>query len=263
VSEQVPDAADGAEHAPSRRAPDDGPPPRPALTTEPPQTSPADEPGAANGASAADVTAAADDPTPRAAGVAREAGKRSESGHPDARRKRRADRSKPPIARERPGGSWPMPDRSLIATVLGVHPAVAVGVAAVLTAVGVTADLLRMGTLGIAFTVCYLTGCVLATAWVRRSGLFWPMVAPPLLMAIAVPVVVLVASTPRPEAGVAGRLLVIAAPLVNGFPIMAWTTGLVLALGVFRLAVQRINAPPRGRAAARAEGRRSTSPRRS
>ena len=57
-------------------------------------------------------------------------------------------------------------------------------------------DLLRVGTLSTAFTVCYLTGCVLATAWVRRSGLFWPMVAPPLLMAVAVPVVVLVAGTP-------------------------------------------------------------------
>ena len=164
------------------------------------------------------------------------------------------------IARERPGGPWPMPERSLMATVLGVHPAAAVGVAAALTAVGVAVDLLRTGTLSTAFTVCYLTGCVLATAWVRRSALFWPMVAPPLLMAVAVPVVVLVAGTPRPGAGVARRLLVIGAPLVNGFPIMAWTTGVVLALGVFRLVTQRINPRSRGRAAARGEGRTSTSP---
>ena len=153
-----------------------------------------------------------------------------------------------------------MPERSLMATVLGVHPAAAVGVAAALTAVGVAVDLLRAGTLSTAFTVCYLTGCVLATAWVRRSGMFWPMVAPPLLMAVAVPVVVLVAGTPRPGAGVARRLLVIGAPLVNGFPIMAWTTGVVLALGVFRLVTQRINPRSRGPAAARGEGRTSTSP---
>jgi hypothetical protein len=164
------------------------------------------------------------------------------------------------VTRERPGGPWPMPERSLIATVLGVHPAAAVGVAAALTAVGVTVDLLRVGTLSTAFTVCYLTGCVLATAWVRRSGVFWPMVAPPLLMAIAVPVVVLVAGTPRPGAGIAQRLLVIGAPLVNGFPRRAWTTGLVLALGVFRLVTQRVNPRPRGQAAARAGGRTSTSP---
>jgi hypothetical protein len=153
-----------------------------------------------------------------------------------------------------------MPERSLMATVLGVHPATAVGVAAAFTAVGVAIDLLRTGTLGTAFTVCYLAGCVLATAWVRRSGLFWPMVAPPLLMALAVPVVVLVAGTPRPGAGIAQRLLVVGAPLVNGFPMMVWTTGLVLALGVFRLVTQRVN-PARG--AARGEGRTSTSPRRS
>jgi hypothetical protein len=147
-----------------------------------------------------------------------------------------------------------------MATVLGVNPAIAVGVAAALTAVGVAIDLLRVGTLGTAFTICYLTGCVLATAWVRRSGVFWPMVAPPLLMALAVPVVVLVAGTPRPGAGIAQRLLVIGAPLVNGFPMMAWTSGLVLALGLFRLVTQREHP---GRGAARAGGRTSASPRRS
>ena len=163
------------------------------------------------------------------------------------------------VERERPGGPWPMPDRSLMATVLGINPALAVGVAAALTAVGVAIDLWRVGTLSTVFTVCYLTGCVLATAWVRRSGVFWPMVAPPLLMALAVPVVVLVAGTPRPGAGIAQRLLVIGAPLVNGFPMMAWTSGLVLALGLFRLVTQREH----GRGAARAGGRTSASPRRS
>ena len=163
------------------------------------------------------------------------------------------------VERERPGGPWPMPDRSLMATVLGINPALAVGVAAALTAVGVAIDLWRVGTLSTVFTICYLTGCVLATAWVRRSGVFWPMVAPPLLMAVAVPVVVLVAGTPRPGAGIAQRLLVIGAPLVNGFPMMAWTSGLVLALGLFRLVTQRQH----GRGAARAGGRTSASPRRS
>ena len=159
-----------------------------------------------------------------------------------------------------PGGAWPMAERSLMAGVLGVAPLAAVGVAAGLTAIGVAVDLLRTGTLGTVFTVCDLTGCVLAAAWVRRSGVFWPMVTPPLLMAAAVPAVVLLAGTQKPGAGVAQRLLVIGAPLVNGFPIMAWTTALVLVLGVFRLVTQRI---ARGTAAARAGGRTSASPRRS
>ena len=156
-----------------------------------------------------------------------------------------------------------MPDRSLIATVLGVPPLAAVGLGAVLTAIGVTVDLIRAGTLGVVFTVCYVVGCVLAVAWVRRSGVFWPMVQPPLLLAVAVPAVVLLAGTPKPGAGVAERLLVIGAPLVNSFPTMAWTTGVVVALGVFRLVTQREKVSPSGRDAARGAARTSRSPRRS
>lgn len=164
-----------------------------------------------------------------------------------------------------------MTDRSLIPSVLGMPPLVAVGIAAVLTAIGVLVDLTRSGTLGTVFTVCFVVGCVLAVAWVRRSGLFGPMVAPPLLLAVAVPVVVLLAGTPKPGAGIAERLLVIGAPLVNSFPTMAWVTGIVLAVGVFRLAVQRRPAergpvsprPGSARDAARGEARRSGSPRRS
>ncbi len=154
-----------------------------------------------------------------------------------------------------------MPDRSVIATVLGVPPLAAVGVAAVLTAIGVLVDLLRAGTLGVVFTICYVVGCVLAVAWVRRSGLFAPMVQPPLLLAVAVPVVVLLAGSPKPGAGVAERLLVIGAPLVNSFPTMAWTTGIVVAIGVARLVVQREKISPSGRDAARGATRTSRSPR--
>jgi hypothetical protein len=150
------------------------------------------------------------------------------------------------VVPERSGGRWPVAERSVIATVLGVPPLAAVALAAVLTAIGVGVDLVRAGTLGAVFTVCYVVGCVLAVAWVRRSGLFWPMVAPPLLLAVAVPAVVLLAGTPKPGAGVAERLLVIGAPLVNSFPTMAWTTGIVVAVGVVRLVVQRERINPSG-----------------
>ena len=174
----------------------------------------------------------------------------------------------PPPERERSasGGHWPMADRSIIPSVLGVPPLAAVGLAAVLTAIGVLVDLTRSGTLGTVLTVCFVVGCVLAVAWVRRSGLFGPMVQPPLLLAVAVPVVVLIAGSPKPGAGIAERLLVIGAPLVNSFPTMAWVTGIVVAVGAFRLLVQRerISARPgSGRDAARGEARRSGSPRRS
>ncbi len=168
-----------------------------------------------------------------------------------------------------PGGRWPVAERSMIATVLGVSPLLGVAVAGGLTVLGVVIDLLRIGTLGTPFTICYLSGCVLAVAWVRRRGLFGPMVQPPLLLAVAVPVVVLLAGSPRPGTGISERLLTIGAPLVNSFPTMAWTTAAVLALGTGRLLVQRdaVEAarPPggrravsgrRGRDAARAEARK-------
>jgi hypothetical protein len=171
------------------------------------------------------------------------------------------------------GGRWPVPERSVLATVLGVSPVVAVGLAAGLTALGVFADLARIGTLGTVFTVCYVGSCVLAVTWVRRRSLFGPVVQPPLLPAVAVPVVVLLAGPPRPGSGISERLLTIGAPLVNSFPTMAWTTAAVLALGTGRLLAQRAERPPateegpvsapRGRDAARGAARRSASPRRS
>lgn len=166
-----------------------------------------------------------------------------------------------------PGGRWPVEERSILATVLGVSPLVAVLVAAVATTAGVAVDLTRIGTLGTPFTVFYLAGCVLATAWVRRRSLFWPVVAPPLLLALAVPVVVLVAGDPRPGTGISERLLTIGAPLVNAFPVMAWTTGAVIAVATGRVLVQRAAveaARPvsgrRARGAARGAGRTSASP---
>lgn len=177
-----------------------------------------------------------------------------------------------------------MAERSVVATVPGVRPIAAVGLAAALTAVGVVVDLTRIGSLGTAFTICHIAGCVLAVAWVRRDGLFGPMVQPPLLVAAAVPTVVLLAGDPRPGQGVAERLLVIGAPLVNAFPIMAWATGSVLVVGVVRMLLQRpVEAPEppparkakpepaakpvserrSGRDAARGAGRTSGSPRRS
>ncbi|WP_214364282.1 DUF6542 domain-containing protein [Pseudonocardia sp. H11422] len=127
----------------------------------------------------------------------------------------------------------------MLNTVLGVPPVAAVGVGLGFTALGVLIDILRLGTLGVIFQICYFAGCVLAMAWVRRRNLFGPMVQPPLLIAIAVPTVVLLVGTPGPGAGITEKLLVIGAPLINGFPTMAVTTGVVVAIGVARILLQR------------------------
>jgi hypothetical protein len=179
---------------------------------------------------------------------ARTGGRPTGSDGPAKARKparRTSTRPEKPAPRERPepergtGGRWPMADRSVLPTVLGLPPIAAVGLAAALTAIGVLVDLTRIGNLSTVFTVCHISGCVLAVIWVRRSGLFGPMVQPPLLVAAAVPVVVLMAGSPRPGQGVAEQLLIIGAPLVNAFPVMAWTTGIVLVLGLLRVVLQR------------------------
>lgn len=183
----------------------------------------------------------------------------------------RFTRQRSPVRRATAG--WPIPERSLHSAVLGIPPAAAIGLAAGFTTLGVLMDILRIGTVGGIFTSCYFAGCVLAVCWVRRRGIFGPMVQPPLLLAVAVPAVVLLAAPPRPGTGIAERLLLIGAPLVNAFPTMAVTTGTVLAVGAARVLLQRPDpegrvgtagrspvSARRGPDAARAEGRRSTSP---
>jgi hypothetical protein len=176
-----------------------------------------------------------------------------------------------------PADAWTTAERSIVPSVLGLSSVVAVAIAAGLTALGVLVDLVRQGTLGFVFTVLYIAGCVLAVAWVRRDSLFGPMVEPPLLLAVAVPAVVLLAGDPKPGTGMAERLLQIGAPLVNAFPTMAGTTAFVLVVGLFRLATQKIRRTPSldkkparesasitpERAATRGGARRPTSPRRS
>jgi hypothetical protein len=191
-------------------------------------------PGSKAGTRVADV----DEPdrAGKAAGTAPR--KSSAARKPAAESIAKPGRDRPEPARA-PGGRWPIAERSLLPSVLGVPPIAAVGLAAALTAIGVFVDLTWVGNLSTVFTVCHIAGCVLAVAWVRRSGLFGPMVQPPLLVAAAVPVVVLLAGSPRPGQGVAEQLLVIGAPLVNAFPVMATTTGIVLALGLLRVALQR------------------------
>lgn len=191
----------------------------------------------------------------------------------------------------RSSGGWPVTERSALATVLGIPPLAAVALAVVLTALGVFVDVLRIGTLGVIFGITYVVGCVLAVGWVRRRNLFGPMVQPPLLVVVLVPAIVLLVGDTGP--GLTETVLMVGAPLVNGFPIMAVATGLTLLIGLLRLIVQRTgphdavsrlgrlgvrgrdrdlpepaeDEPPvsarRGSGAARGAGRRSGSPRRS
>ncbi|WP_224389320.1 DUF6542 domain-containing protein [Pseudonocardia sp. ICBG1293] len=132
-----------------------------------------------------------------------------------------------------------MRERSLLPPVLGIPPLAAAGLAVGATALGVLVDLLRIGTVGRVFEVCYLLGCVLAVSWVRRRGLFLPAVQPPLLLAVVVPLVAMLIGAPS-GGGAAQSLLMAGAPLINAFPAMAVTTLVVLLLAGLRALRQRL-----------------------
>jgi hypothetical protein len=108
-----------------------------------------------------------------------------------------------------------------------------------LAALGVFVDMQRLNRLGVIFQICYFLGCVLAVVIVQRKGLFGPMVQPPLILAVAVPSVVLSAGSLPTGGGMIATALAVGTPLINGFPTMAITTGFTLVIGTLRLITQR------------------------
>jgi len=130
-----------------------------------------------------------------------------------------------------------LPDRT------GIPWWAAVLCALALAATGVFADMERLNRLGIVFQACYFLGCLLAVVVVQRKGLFAPMVQPPLILAMTVPGVVLAAGSPPKGGGMIATALSVGTPLISGFPTMAITTGITVAIGIFRLIIQRRPAP--------------------
>jgi hypothetical protein len=65
------------------------------------------------------------------------------------------------------------------------------------------------------------------------------MIAPPLILAVAVSGVVWATGTTPTGGGLVATALTVGTPLINGFPTMAITTGFTVAIGVFRLFLQR------------------------
>jgi hypothetical protein len=136
--------------------------------------------------------------------------------------------------------SWPVYERSILGGVLGLPGYAAILIALGFTGLGVFIDLTRISGLGTIFKGCYFVGCVLAVCWVKRRALFGPMVQPPLLLALAVPAVVLASGdNDTGSSGLTDHLLSIGTPLVNGFPTMAVATAFAVAIGICRYVLQR------------------------
>lgn len=133
----------------------------------------------------------------------------------------------------------PLGDRSVVATKHGIPWWGAVLGAFAMTGVGIAIDLALGDTLTSIFLVFYAVGCVGAVLAVAHRGIFAAMVQPPLILAIAVPLVVRALGTNSSGGGLRDEVITMALPLVNGFPTMALTTLATVALGVARIVIQR------------------------
>lgn len=111
-------------------------------------------------------------------------------------------------------------------------------------AIGTFADIERLNRLGIVFQACYFLGCLLAVLVVRRKGLFGPMVAPPLILVVAVPGIVLAVGSPPTGGGMVATALAVGTLVIDSFPTMAITTGCTLVIGIFRLITQHRRSSP-------------------
>lgn len=107
-----------------------------------------------------------------------------------------------------------------------------------LSLVGAVVDMQLEKQLSLVFDGAYFIGCVGAVALVRRRNLFGPMVQSPLILAVVVPATVVMTSG-LGSGGKSAKLLALATPMLNAFPLMAITAGAVVLIGGIRYAVQR------------------------
>ncbi len=123
-----------------------------------------------------------------------------------------------------------------------------------LAILGAFVDMMLQKDLGLLFKACYAIGAVFAVMAVQRRGLFGPMVQPPLVLAVTVPGVILLTSDGSKGTDLLSRAFDVGTPLINGFPTMALTTGVTLAIGLFRIYRERDpNAPVKAKSNAKAE----------
>jgi hypothetical protein len=136
-------------------------------------------------------------------------------------------------------------DRPILGSSRGLPWWAAVLLAFGLAIVGAVVDMVRQDSLGKIYQGAYLVGCVAAICWVRRRSLFGPMVQPPLVFAVtAIGAVIALAPDTGGSGGLRGLVFTVALPLTSNFPTMAITTGVTVAIGLYRLWKERDPNPP-------------------
>lgn len=128
----------------------------------------------------------------------------------------------------------PADDKSVVPSFRGLPAWTAVLLTVAITLTGVAIDSLS-GELGAAFTVAFFLGCVLAVLMVARRSLFVAGVQPPIVMALLVPLVYVIAGVGAgAELFSRSQIISIALPLATRFPLMITTTVVVVVLALIR-----------------------------
>lgn len=115
----------------------------------------------------------------------------------------------------------------------------AILLALLVSALGAAVDLKLNDKTTLLFQATYFIACVAAVCWVGRRNLFGPMVQPPLILAAVLIGLELMENGLPKNLELKEFLLSYGIPVINGFPTMAITTGVTLAVGLFRLFWQR------------------------
>ncbi len=123
--------------------------------------------------------------------------------------------------------------RSIIPSISGLPWWGAVVLAVTATAAGFAFDAGSGKELTIAFSALYVTGCVAAVLAVRQSGVFTAVIQPPLILFCAVPGAYWLFHGAK-FTGLKDLLINCGYPLIERFPLMLFTSGGVLIIGLIR-----------------------------
>jgi hypothetical protein len=123
--------------------------------------------------------------------------------------------------------------RSIIPKLPGIPWWAAVVVAVTHTALGFAFDAGSGKELTTAFSVLYVTGCVVAVLAVRQSGVFSTVIQPPLILFCAVPGAYWLFHGAK-FTGMRDLVINCGYPLIERFPLMLFTSAGVLLIGIIR-----------------------------
>ena len=132
--------------------------------------------------------------------------------------------------------------RSIIPNIPGVPWWAAVVVAVTGTAAGFAFDAGSGKELTSVFAALYVAGCVAAVLGVRQSGIFTAVIQPPLILFCAVPGAYWLFHGAK-FTGLKDLLINCGYPLIERFPLMVFTTGGVLVIGIIRWLLDMVVRP--------------------